>query len=93
MLQERGIEPVTARRTTKHGSGFGSTRWVVERMPKALKPLQRARGALLFSGDATLPRIRPTGKVRPRVERFAGRSTTTTPRPPEHAEEARTSDR
>ncbi len=31
LLRERGIKPVIARRKTEHGSGLGTTRWVVER--------------------------------------------------------------
>jgi transposase len=30
-LRQRGIKPVIARRATKHGSGLGRFRWVVER--------------------------------------------------------------
>jgi transposase len=30
-LRRRGIRPVVARRYTKHGSGLGRLRWVVER--------------------------------------------------------------
>jgi transposase len=30
-LRQRGIKPVIARRRTKHGSGLGRFRWVVER--------------------------------------------------------------
>ena len=30
-LWERGVKPVIARRSTKHGSGLGKERWVVER--------------------------------------------------------------
>ncbi len=41
MLHERGIEPVTARRNTKHGSGLGKTRWVVERTVSSLRQMQR----------------------------------------------------
>ncbi len=43
MLQERGIEPVTARRNTKHGSGLGATRWVVERTVSWLHQMRRLR--------------------------------------------------
>jgi len=43
MLQERGIEPVTARRNTEHGSGLGTTRWVVERSVSWLHQLRRLR--------------------------------------------------
>ena len=31
LLWQRGIKPVIARRQTKHGSGLGRHRWVVER--------------------------------------------------------------
>jgi transposase len=31
LVRARGISPVIARRNTKHGSGLGSVRWVVER--------------------------------------------------------------
>ncbi len=30
-LWKRGVKPVIARRSTKHGSGLGKERWVVER--------------------------------------------------------------
>jgi transposase len=30
-LRQRGIDSQIARRRTQHGSGFGKTRWVVER--------------------------------------------------------------
>jgi transposase len=43
MLHERGIEPVTARRNTKHGSGLGKTRWVVERPVSWLHQMRRLR--------------------------------------------------
>ena len=43
MLHERGIEPVTARRNTKHGSGLGKTRWVVERTVSWLHQMRRLR--------------------------------------------------
>jgi transposase len=31
LVRERGVEPLIARRQTKHGSGLGRQRWVVER--------------------------------------------------------------
>ena len=31
LVRARGITPVIARRSTNHGSGLGSVRWVVER--------------------------------------------------------------
>jgi transposase len=31
LLRARGIKPVIARKQTEHGSGLGTTRWVVER--------------------------------------------------------------
>jgi transposase len=31
LLRQRGIKPVIARKQTEHGSGLGTTRWVVER--------------------------------------------------------------
>jgi transposase len=43
MLRERGIEAVTARRNTEHGSGLGTTRWVVERSVSWLHQLRRLR--------------------------------------------------
>jgi len=43
MLHERGIEPVTARRNTKHGSGLGTTRWVAERTVSWLHQMRRLR--------------------------------------------------
>jgi transposase len=30
-VRERGVKPLTARRQTRHGSGLGRDRWVVER--------------------------------------------------------------
>jgi hypothetical protein len=30
-LAERGIDTLLARRNTEHGSGLGTTRWVIER--------------------------------------------------------------
>jgi IS5 family transposase len=30
-LKKKGIQPIIAKRNTKHGSGLGKTRWVVER--------------------------------------------------------------
>jgi transposase len=38
-----GIEPHIARRRTKHGSGLGKVRWVVERTISRLKGLRRMR--------------------------------------------------
>jgi transposase len=32
LLRDRGIRPLIARRQTKHGSGLGRYRWVVERV-------------------------------------------------------------
>jgi len=43
MLHERGIEPVTARRNTEHGSGLGKSRWVVERTVGWLHQVQKLR--------------------------------------------------
>lgn len=42
-LMERGITPVIARRRTKHGSGLGVTRWVVERTHAWLHQFRRLR--------------------------------------------------
>lgn len=42
-LRSRGIEPVTARRRTPHGSGLGATRWVVERTIAWLHQFRRLR--------------------------------------------------
>jgi transposase len=41
LLRERGIKPVIARRQTKHGSGLGRHRWVVERTFAWLHNLKR----------------------------------------------------
>ncbi len=38
-----GIEPVIAKRNTKHGSGLGKIRWVVERTISWVKGLRRMR--------------------------------------------------
>jgi transposase len=43
LLAWLGIEPVIARRRTKHGSGLGKVRWVVERTISWLKGLRRLR--------------------------------------------------
>ena len=40
-LRERGIRPEIARRKTKHGSGLGRYRWVVERTFAWLHKLKR----------------------------------------------------
>jgi transposase len=42
-LQQRGIEPVLAKRNSKHGSGLGKHRWVVERTISWLHQLRRLR--------------------------------------------------
>ena len=42
-LRARGIEPVLARRRTPHGSGLGTTRWVVERTLSWLHQFRRLR--------------------------------------------------
>ena len=42
-LAERGIESQIARRYTKHGSGLGKTRWVVERTIAWLHQFRRLR--------------------------------------------------
>jgi transposase len=41
LLRERGIKPLIARRQTKHGSGLGRVRWVVERTFAWLHNLKR----------------------------------------------------
>ena len=41
LLRQRGIKPVIARRQTKHGSGLGRHRWVVERTFAWLHNLKR----------------------------------------------------
>ena len=41
LLRERGITPVIARRKTKHGSGLGRQRWVVERTLSWLHQFKR----------------------------------------------------
>ncbi len=42
-LQERGIEPVIAKRNTDHGSGLGQFRWPVERTISWLHQFRRLR--------------------------------------------------
>lgn len=42
-LRQRGIEPVLAKRNTKHGSGLGKHRWVVERTLAWLHQFRRLR--------------------------------------------------
>ena len=42
-LQARGIRPLLARRHTPHGSGLGTTRWVVERTLAWLHQYRRLR--------------------------------------------------
>jgi transposase len=42
-LEQRGIEPVIARRNTAHGSGLGKFRWVVERTISWLHQFRRLR--------------------------------------------------
>jgi transposase len=42
-LAERGIQSQIARRYTKHGSGLGKTRWVVERTIAWLHQFRRLR--------------------------------------------------
>lgn len=42
-LHQRGIEPQLARRRTEHGSGLGTTRWVVERTLAWLHQFRRLR--------------------------------------------------
>lgn len=43
LLRWLGIEPVIAKRNTKHGSGLGKIRWVVERTISWVKGLRRMR--------------------------------------------------
>jgi transposase len=43
LLSWLGVEPVIAKRNTKHGSGLGKVRWVVERTISWLKGLRRMR--------------------------------------------------
>lgn len=43
LLTERGIQTQIARRYTKHGSGLGKTRWVVERTIAWLHQFRRLR--------------------------------------------------
>lgn len=43
LLQWLGVEPVIAKRKTKHGSGLGKVRWVVERTIGWIKGLRRMR--------------------------------------------------
>ena len=42
-LTERGIETLLARRNTEHGSGLGTTRWVIERTIAWLHQFRRLR--------------------------------------------------
>lgn len=42
-LRQRGITPVLAKRNTEHGSGLGTTRWIVERTISWLHQLRRLR--------------------------------------------------
>jgi transposase len=42
-LRRRNIQPVIAQRGTGHGSGLGTTRWVVERTISWLHQFQRLR--------------------------------------------------
>lgn len=42
-LRARGITPVLAKRGTRHGSGLGKTRWVVERGLSWLHQFRRLR--------------------------------------------------
>jgi len=42
-LRERGIDPQTAKRRTKHGSGLGKYRWVVERFFSWLHGFRKER--------------------------------------------------
>lgn len=43
LLRWLGVEPVIAKRKTKHGSGLGKVRWVVERTIGWIKGLRRMR--------------------------------------------------
>lgn len=43
VLRRRGIRPELARRNTAHGSGLGTTRWVVERTLAWLHQFRRLR--------------------------------------------------
>jgi transposase len=43
VLRSRGIEPVIAKRYSKHGSGLGATRWVIERTLSWLHQNRRLR--------------------------------------------------
>jgi transposase len=42
-LRQRGIQPLLARRNTEHGSGLGTSRWVVERTISWLHQMRRLR--------------------------------------------------
>jgi transposase len=42
-LRKRGIQPILAKRNTRHGSGLGKHRWVVERTISWLHQLRRLR--------------------------------------------------
>jgi transposase len=43
LLRRMGIEPITAKRNTEHGSGLGIYRWVVERTIAWLHQFRRLR--------------------------------------------------
>jgi len=43
LLRWMGVEPHIGRRGTRHGSGLGKVRWVVERTVSWLKGLRRMR--------------------------------------------------
>lgn len=42
-LRRRGIRPLLAKRRTPHGSGLGTTRWVIERTIAWLRQFRRLR--------------------------------------------------
>ncbi|WP_234342496.1 transposase, partial [Streptomyces sp. NRRL B-3648] len=42
-VRERGIVPAIARRGTRHGTGLGTHRWVIERSLAWLRGFRRAR--------------------------------------------------
>ena len=43
LVRRRGVTPVIARRSTRHGSGLGTLRWVVERSFAWLHAFKRLR--------------------------------------------------
>ena len=61
-LWQRGLKPEIARRQTKHGSGLGRARWVVERTFAWLHQFKRL---LVVTTAARHPRSLPRDRVLP----------------------------